>query len=62
MMIDKLRSWLQHRTLFFFTDIEEDEGNKTMAIRIVNNLVRVLVAYRYRKLVFHIQVRLETGD
>ncbi|KAF9576787.1 Vacuolar protein-sorting-associated protein 27 [Mortierella alpina] len=66
-MIQKLRLWLQHRTLFFFTDIEEDEGNRTMAASIVNNLEPDLTQLQvkmkaHRLIVMVVHRLLSTGE
>ncbi|KAF9277691.1 CST complex subunit STN1 [Mortierella alpina] len=67
LMIDKLRLWLQHRTLFFFTDIEEDEGNRNMAASIVNNLEPDLTQLQvkmkaHRLIVMVVHRLLSTGE
>ncbi|KAF9947729.1 hypothetical protein BGZ72_010312 [Mortierella alpina] len=67
MMIDKLRLWLQHRRLFFFTDIEEDEENRTMAASIVNNLEPDLTQLQvkikaHRLIVMVVHRLLSTGE
>ncbi|CAO3564755.1 unnamed protein product [Mortierella alpina] len=67
LLMDKLRLWLQHRTLFFFTDIEEDEGNRTMAASIVSNLEPDLTKLQakikaHRLIVMVVHRLLSTGE
>ncbi|KAG9324032.1 hypothetical protein KVV02_004709 [Mortierella alpina] len=67
LIMDKLRLWLQHRTLFFFTDIEEDDGMRTMATSIVNNLEPNLTQLQakikaHRLIVMVVHRLLSTGE